>query len=365
MTRSIASACAAVALVLAAALPAAAAPTARPRTPPAGVPVVCGDVVSTDAYLAKDLHCTDGAGITLLESVTLDLNGHRLVGPGREAGGVAVTYDQGKPVTITHGTLTDWSVGVAASEDSAPSSTPSTLTQLTFTDSGTAVRAYQAGYAISGSRFARNDVALSGFSALPVSVTRSTFTDGGIDVASTRLSIADSSFVRAPVTCTDGGLDVTRSSFARAPGAAISQVDCNGSTVRHSLFTRNGTAYVSSAFPSVPDQLTGNTFLANTVGLQPRAGAVVRNSLFLRNTQALVIPDDFTGSARYTIESSTFTRNVDAVLIDAVASISAVRATSNSGWGIYAPNAVDLGGNVAYRNGNDPQCVGVSCSGRR
>lgn len=362
MKRSIASVCAALALVLTAALPATAAQIARPRAVPAGVPVACGDVVSTDAYLAADLHCTDGVGLTLLESVTLDLNGHRLVGPGREAGGVAVTYDQGKPVTVTNGTITGWWVGVAASEDSAPSSTPSTLTKLTFTESGTAVRAFQAGYAISWSRFARNDLAVSGFSSLPVSVTRSSFTDGGIEVASTRLSIADSSFLRAPVRCTDGGLDVTRSSFARASGAAISQDDCNGSTVRNSLFTGNGTAYVSSASPSVPDELTGNTFLANTVALQPRAGAVVRASLFLRNTQALVIPADFTGSATYTIESSTFTRNVDAVQIEAVASLQDVRATSNSGWGIYAPNAVDLGGNVAYGNGKDPQCVGVTCS---
>lgn len=364
MKRSIASVCAALALVLTAAVPATAAQTARPHAVPAGVAVACGDVVSTDAYLATDLYCTDGVGITLVESVTLDLNGHRLVGPGREAGGVAVTYDQGKPVTVTNGTITAWWVGVAASEDSAPSSTPSTLTRLTITESGTGVRAFQAGYDISWSRFARNDLAVNGFSSLPVSVTRSSFTDGGIDVASTPLNIADSSFVRAPVSCTDGRLDVARSSFAKAPGAAISQDDCNGATVRNSLFTANATAYVSFGFPSLPDQLTGNTFLANTVALQPRAGAVVRNSLFLRNTQALVVPDEFSGSATYTVETSTFTRNVDAVQIEAVASLRGVRATSNSGWGIYAPNAVDLGGNVAYGNGKDPQCVGVSCAAR-
>ena len=34
----------------------------------------------------------------------------------------------------------------------------------------------------------------------------------------------------------------------------------------------------------------------------------------------------------------------------------------STGWGVCAPGALDLGGNVARNNGSEPQCVGVVCS---
>ena len=37
-------------------------------------------------------------------------------------------------------------------------------------------------------------------------------------------------------------------------------------------------------------------------------------------------------------------------------------ADRNSRWGINAPGATDLGGNTATGNGNEPQCVGVTCA---
>lgn len=38
-------------------------------------------------------------------------------------------------------------------------------------------------------------------------------------------------------------------------------------------------------------------------------------------------------------------------------------AHRNGGYGIFAPGAVDLGGNVAYRNAGG-QCAGVTCERR-
>ena len=38
-------------------------------------------------------------------------------------------------------------------------------------------------------------------------------------------------------------------------------------------------------------------------------------------------------------------------------------ATKNGGYGIYAPGAVDLGGNIAFGN-TLGQCVGVVCAGK-
>jgi parallel beta-helix repeat protein len=42
-------------------------------------------------------------------------------------------------------------------------------------------------------------------------------------------------------------------------------------------------------------------------------------------------------------------------------SLSGNSARKNTRWGIHAPGAVDLGGNTASGNGNQPQCVGVAC----
>ena len=67
--------------MLVAALVGGAAALAGPAS--AAVPVTCGAVLDTDGYLSADLSCPAGNGIYLELDVTLDLRGHRLIGPGR------------------------------------------------------------------------------------------------------------------------------------------------------------------------------------------------------------------------------------------------------------------------------------------
>lgn len=55
--------------------------------------------------------------------------------------------------------------------------------------------------------------------------------------------------------------------------------------------------------------------------------------------------------------------NVDAVHLDAPVAMRTTVAVRNSGYGIWAPHATDLGGNVAWGNGIEPQCTGVVCAG--
>lgn len=64
------------------------------------------------------------------------------------------------------------------------------------------------------------------------------------------------------------------------------------------------------------------------------------------------------------LDGNDLRRNGDAIYVDSVAHVHANTAIANTGWGIWTPLATDLGGNVAYRNGTEPQCVGVVCSGR-
>ncbi len=64
------------------------------------------------------------------------------------------------------------------------------------------------------------------------------------------------------------------------------------------------------------------------------------------------------------MEGNYFTLNKDAVVLNTFARIKTTTAVKNAGWGIYAPRATDLGGNVAYSNLREPQCMGVTCAGR-
>ena len=70
-----------------------------------------------------------------------------------------------------------------------------------------------------------------------------------------------------------------------------------------------------------------------------------------------------TSGAVPTLVANRFVRNGDAVVVEQPGvALGDDVALHNAGWGIYAPDAVDLGGNTARGNGHDPQCVGVSCT---
>ena len=62
-----------------------------------------------------------------------------------------------------------------------------------------------------------------------------------------------------------------------------------------------------------------------------------------------------------TVERNQFIRNTDAIVSSMPGVIAANLVVKNSGIGIDAPNATDGGGNVAYKNGVEPQCTGVVC----
>ena len=90
------------------------------------------------------------------------------------------------------------------------------------------------------------------------------------------------------------------------------------------------------------------------------SGEVADNS-FVGNEVA------FVGTATWavmTLERNEFRENGDAILSVGVGSVvDSNTAVDNARWGIHAPGAVDLGGNRAWGNGNQPQCVGVVCDG--
>lgn len=57
-------------------------------------------------------------------------------------------------------------------------------------------------------------------------------------------------------------------------------------------------------------------------------------------------------------------RNGDAILSETAGTLRGNVAIGNTDYGIYAPRATDLGGNIAFRNDVEPQCTGVVCARR-
>ncbi len=115
--------------------------------------------------------------------------------------------------------------------------------------------------------------------------------------------------------------------------------------------------------------LESNTFRDNTVGVEASwtDRTVIRGNTFRGNGTGFLSQTIENGidEAWTVVESNTFSRNGDGIRSNRPGvQIGRNVATNNTGWGIYAELAVDLGGNVARRNGNEPQCVGVVCTPR-
>jgi Periplasmic copper-binding protein (NosD) len=116
--------------------------------------------------------------------------------------------------------------------------------------------------------------------------------------------------------------------------------------------------------PGFAHELAANLFTANksAVVVNDIGSANVHDNLFVANGVGFTVPSpDFTFTAR--LVRNVFTRNGDAVFVSSAgATLKQNTAVRNRGWGIHAPGAIDLGGNVAHGNGRNPQCVGVACS---
>lgn len=364
------SALPAAALVAATALlvpPAQAAGVAPPPAP------ACGAVLTADTRLTADLTCPGGVGLTLAAGVELDLGGHALRSSG---GGTGVLVPAAGDVTIRRGTVAGWGVGIASPGDAWEEEHEGTVrverVRVEGNGSGIAGSSRIGGptktYAVQRSTFVGNGAA---FSALVgrVLFARSTFEDNGsvVSVDSGYGLLEDSrvSGSDTVMSCVESGCDIRRSTVEDngtvVSGAFLTWVEIVDSTVRRNgTVVTNGGGYGSTV-------VERSRLLDNAVGVDAGDGSVrLVGNTFTRNDVA------FTAQAAW--DESVVTRVVtgnrfrdggDGVLVqDAPVQLGSNEARGNSRWGIYAPQAVDLGGNTARRNGNEPQCVGVVCEGR-
>lgn len=346
------------------------APAAVASTPTARTGPTCGAVLTADTRLTRDLVCRSGPALTIGANLRLDLGGHRIVGPGASSGaqGVVLT-ENALDVTITNGTLKGWGSGVARTEEG---------TSQRVVLKG--VRLVQNKYAlpvsismtleVSGSVLNDNEHAISGFQTAAITVDRSSFARNGVGVRSTSsgyVTITRSTFVgnETAVECYEVQCEISRA-VLRDNSTGIynwwSSLTLRSSTVSGAdigVFLQFGSS----------GTLESNTFRDNATGVEASYldGTVVRGNTFRGNDTGFLSRtiEDGVNQTSTVVESNTFSRNGDGIQsTQSGVHIGRNVATNNTGWGIYAELAVDLGGNVARRNGNEPQCVGVVCTPR-
>ena len=132
----------------------------------------------------------------------------------------------------------------------------------------------------------------------------------------------------------------------------------------NSTFTNNSGG-VSTDTSYQPDTavtafISGNTFINNGVALRVGPATITGNT-FTGNATGL-IPNM---PAHTTVSGNTFTKNTSSGIKAAGNGLILKnnKATNNGRWGIYAPAAVNKGGNVAFGNASG-QCFGLRCAGR-
>lgn len=343
-------------LVLAAAGTLVAVPAEATSTPVPG----CGATLTTDSRLTADLTCPSGDGFVLGEGVTLDLNGHTLTG---STDGTAVLVPPLGDVTVRNGTIADWGVGLRTRGPIDEVGGTVTVSAVTFRGAGLGIetdgRLGSTGkvHEVDRSTFTGGGGVSSFYGQ--ATIRRSRFINSGILVVTGRLTLEDSRVERGGIYCDESYCTVRRSTLVNN-GTAIRSVVW-GTDVADSTLRGNGTAYSSDG---VVGTLERNRFLDNGTAVTLRfSNAKLRDNVFRGNELGFTISGDlgeFESPALLT--GNRFVHNGDAIMFEAPrVSLQDNVAHHNERWGIYAPNATDLGGNTAWGNGFEPQCVGILC----
>lgn len=365
--------------------------------------VGCGDEISQDVRLTRDLTCA-GNGLYLAVStpITIDLNGHTIrgsgtgygIGEGTPGGGPSATpFHHVDALTVRNGTIRGFDHGIDA-QGVADLQVQSDR----FLDNGTGVYAntLEASFrplsVISSSAF-RNNTG-SGADVLAGTVTDSTFDHNGVGVTQRSLGslggyadVTHSTFRSNAkgMACSDGNVNVASSSFRDNTiglggivdrGTWICGVDVTGSTFR-------GSQVGISMFWVWHGRISDSTFTDSTVGIEMSSGlvtdfAVADNTFADNGASGLYVnnPVPPAGIVPIGITGNTFKDNgfapgswvtasgapLDAGAWANTGVFTGNAAKGNAGYGIEGYGVVDGGGNVAKDNGAPGQCLGVTCA---
>ena len=288
--------------------------------------VRCGDVITTDMRLDRDLSGCPGDGIVIgAGDITLDLGGHTIHGSGS---GTGIDDSAGHDgVRITNGTVSSFASGVVLID--ADDSRISRLTVTNTTLGGISL--------VAGSDRNRVDHNVVAGNAL----------DG--------IFLLGSGANRIEHNAVSGG---------ESAGVAIVEAS-NANRVRSNTIAGNALGIAVGV--SHRNEIDHNVLSDNSVlgiVLDGSDETVLRkNSTSGSELFGILI----TGSDRTAVHKNTAARNGDdGIHVDGGSTATVLnrnRADDNSDLGIDALDAVtDAGGNRASGNGNPAQCVGVTCS---
>ena len=332
--------------LLAAALLALGAPV---HAAPPGTAVRCGDVLTGDHHLDRNLTCP-GVAFTVVPPATLDLRGHTLRG-GDVAFALQATDMDVFPFDVRNGRITGF--GTVVENAWGAFAWNVTLAGLRIDGNGTVAHANDWGgpLVIDSSKVVDNSTvfALERFADVKVTHSRLIRNDVVISSISDGGSAAFSDSTLVDNRRLSGFVGIANLSLVRNTIAGSEEVVSPSGwtfvTAQDNAFVGND---VAVSLGSLPGNVVGNTFRDNGVGITASA------------------PSGGIWDGPAQIVGNTLTRNGDGIVTEegAAVSLGDNRAVRNSGWGIYAPGATDLGGNVAKGNGLEPQCTGVVCPTR-
>lgn len=358
--------------------------------------VTCGSVVTTDVTLTADLHCPSGDGLVLDSNVTLDLGGHRLVGPGFPGAGVISSPDGQGGNTIRNGTIENWGIGILLGADN-PDGVPYVISDVALLAAGVNLD-YPGSTGVTLTRVTAVDSPIGVENGGHVTISQSTLTRSFVNPFYAGVTITDSTLVQSDVSAWGGGdatIDSSRlnGKGTGAPGSVDdSRMTITNSTVRNFAEPISGfsgsVTLIDNTFRNMTNgvlgdissdtgsddtsHIVGNTFTRSGVVLQGNVPMVVENNTFKQNEVGVIFTraEPLPGAPLPTAEGSRAAGNVltkntgTGIQTDLPGlAVGDNTATKNGGFGIYAPGAVDLGGNVAWGN-TLGQCVGVVCTGK-
>jgi hypothetical protein len=367
-----------VGLVVAA--PARAASGSREQTQ-----VHCGQVITTSVKLANDLvDCATDGLVIGAPGITVDLNGHRIDGTSGDGAAdidtwcycAVANYFDGYPgLTVKNGRVSDFYDGVASKSDRF------TVQGIKVTHSNhNGIAAYGGAHirvADSESDHAYRGVYLYGVTDGSVTRTSTSQTNHiGIsfwvsDHVSATENVTDGRI--SPGVSSDYGLeDVSNTNLVFADNVVknfyytvgIGIVTKTGVATRHVLVkgnkvTRSGIGIgVSTLVPEqdAPSEIDDVTITDNEVTDNPEQGIWITGP-----------PDSPTAPTNVRVINNVVLRNgLDGIWAEAPdTSVGSNIANGNGGLGIFAdPGVHDLGHNVATKNKDPRQCVGVVCTKR-
>ena len=362
-------------------------PTATQASPPrpavAARPLGCGSVLAGDGYLAADLDCPAGNGVTVTASATIDLRGHQFSG---SRGGTGITAEYPASVKVQRGRLEGW--GTALTVHSAVDNPESRNVRIAV---------YAVTFLANGIGLAPNNIAANGWTTPVFVVSRSSFVGNDIGVGGV-INNSDTSVDHSSFRNNRAAVSVESDDFAGAGSVSVTgstlgnngtALNCSGGVVcslTDSGLRDNPTAviadYWSTGVYLERDTITGSTmgvrvedirdlsvsdtvFAGNGTGVSFAGsyGSVLRNT-FVGNGSGLLInahrsaPDapPVTVTGNRVLNSRS-----DGIVAVDYAVLKGNNSQFNGRWGIHAVGVGDKGGNSASGNGHEPQCSGVVC----